>query len=772
MNRFSRTLVSSVAAAALFSAFPTASQAAVGDLYAVTGAGNDGFECGGTLSSLYSLDPTDGSASLIGPVTIEGTQIRHVTALAMHPSTGVLYAIANDLEDSDGCNDAVLMTVDTATGVATVVPTADPLPANIPDMTFDPFGNLYAWSEYNDFMIVIDVTDGSWDYVPDANVNTWQTGLASDSNGRLYIKLAEYLYRLNQYTGVAFDEVFLDRQGDNILAFNEADVMFSGKRSNSGFTLFTINPETGVTTTIGSNSVMQISALTFDLGVVTPPDIVNLSISKSADTLEPRIGDDIVFTLTLTNHDLDDAADNVVVRDVLPSNFSYVSSTGDGTYDDTTGEWTVASILADTNAVIEITATATSGGAFVNSAEIMDSDSYDPNSVPGSGDTEADGYDEVSGSVHVPTLFSISRRDDLLWVVDPALSQTEVAQEMTVGSDSVCGGNGLTTQPGTDTLFGVVSSGDCSSRALVTIDSVSAEATEIGDFGNTRIAAIAFGEDANTLYATSGNSGDLTQTLFTVDPTDASLTQECVLPPSQYGRALAYGDGSIFDATYDCGNSCQLIIRQIDPASFPTDPSDPCVVTTTIETGIFSEPTAMTIREVGPDYITFLVVSYSSLYEVTIPGDVDPADVTFLGYLQHQSKGLAFAFADPTVADLSVTKSAVKNRVKGDKFIEYTLYAQNNGPESVDNVELTDAIPFGTTLVSTSGGCSESGGVVTCDAGTLDSGEAQNFTMVVQVTCKKCSSVSNSVSIDADADYYEYPYNNSWQINTSVKGKF
>jgi uncharacterized repeat protein (TIGR01451 family) len=770
MNRFSRTLVSSVAAATLSFAIP--SHAAVGDLYAVTGAGNDGFECGGTLSSLYTIDPTDGSASLIAPITIDSTQIRHVTALAMHPSTGVLYAIANDLEDDDGCNDAVLMTIDTATGVATVVPTSEPLPANIPDMTFDPFGNLYAWSEYNDFMIRIDVTDGTWEYIPDADVNSWQTGLASNSTGVMYIKLADYLYRLNQYTGVAFDEVILDREGDNMLAFNAADVMYSGKRTGSGFTLFTIDPETGVTTTIGSNTVMQISALAFDRGVVPEPDIVDLSILKESGEALPRIGENVVFTLTLTNHDLTESADNVVVRDVLDSHLTFVSSSGDGSYDDTTGEWTVASIAADSTAVIEITATATSGGSFYNSAEIIDSDTYDPDSVLDSGDESADGFSDLSGIVQVPTLFSISRREDLLWIVDPALSQTETAQKMSLPGDSICGGNGLTVQPGTETLFGVVQEGDCSTRTLVTIDPTSAETTEIGDFGNTRIAAIAFGEDANTLYATSGNSGDLLRTLFTVDPTDASLTPECVLPSSEYGRALAYGDGSLFDATLDCSTFCKLVIRQIDLTNLPADPNDPCDIAIEIDTGVSDEPTAMTISEVGPDYITFLVVSYSSVYEITIPGDLAPADVTFLGYLQHQSKGLAFLFADTTVADLSITKSATKDRVKGDKFIEYILFAYNNGPESIDNVEVTDAIPFGTTLVSASNECSEAGGVVTCDAGTLASGGSYNFSMVVQVTCKKCSTIFNSVSISSQEDHYENPYNNSWQINTSVKGKF
>jgi hypothetical protein len=90
MRKSFRSNVLTVAAAAIVSMIAAPSHAEVGDLYAVTGAGNDGLECGGTLSSLYELDPSDGDAVEIAPITIEGTQIRHVTSLAIHPATRVL----------------------------------------------------------------------------------------------------------------------------------------------------------------------------------------------------------------------------------------------------------------------------------------------------------------------------------------------------------------------------------------------------------------------------------------------------------------------------------------------------------------------------------------------------------------------------------------------------------------------------------------------------------------------------------------------------------
>ena len=98
-------IVAVLAATLLAFAPPTARPVlgAQGTLYAVTGAGGGaddgsfGTGCsGGSLSSLYTLDPTDASVET-GPtaITISGTQIKHVNGIAVHPTTGVLYGVMN-----------------------------------------------------------------------------------------------------------------------------------------------------------------------------------------------------------------------------------------------------------------------------------------------------------------------------------------------------------------------------------------------------------------------------------------------------------------------------------------------------------------------------------------------------------------------------------------------------------------------------------------------------------------------------------------------------
>ena len=110
--------------------------------------------------------------------------------------------------------------------------------------------------------------------------------------------------------------------------------------------------------------------------------------------------------------------------------------------------------------------------------------------------------------------------------------------------------------------------------------------------------------------------------------------------------------------------------------------------------------------------------------------------------------------------------------MKGNKFIEYTLSATNHGPDSLGGVEQHDQIPFGTTLVSTGEGCNLIGNEVRCDEEPHDANETRHHFFTVEVTCKKCSSISNTVIIDYTQNAYEYPYDNAWNILTPIKGKF
>ncbi|NND48113.1 MAG: DUF11 domain-containing protein, partial [Woeseiaceae bacterium] len=66
--------------------------------------------------------------------------------------------------------------------------------------------------------------------------------------------------------------------------------------------------------------------------------------------------------------------------------------------------------------------------------------------------------------------------------------------------------------------------------------------------------------------------------------------------------------------------------------------------------------------------------------------------------------------------------------------LTYELTVSNLGPGPATQVELTDTLPAGVTYQSSTpstGSCSESAGVVTCDLGTIANGASENVTIVV-----------------------------------------
>ena len=99
-------------------------------------------------------------------------------------------------------------------------------------------------------------------------------------------------------------------------------------------------------------------------------------------------------------------------------------------------------------------------------------------------------------------------------------------------------------------------------------------------------------------------------------------------------------------------------------------------------------------------------------------------------------------------ADLAVTKVDDPDPVYFGDTITYTIDVVNNGPDAAVGVLLTDTLPAGVTFVSAVG-CTEAGGVVTCDLGDLAAaGTAQ---VVIVVTAPDVAGLlTNEVEVSSE----------------------
>jgi uncharacterized repeat protein (TIGR01451 family) len=118
----------------------------------------------------------------------------------------------------------------------------------------------------------------------------------------------------------------------------------------------------------------------------------DLQLSISTSNLFPIIGENVVFTITVINYGVTTAT-NVTVRDnllTIPVDMTYVSDTGLGSYNNSTGAWGIGALASGASAVLSITVTNNTLALKTYYAEVWSSDQFDKDSVPGNTSTTED----------------------------------------------------------------------------------------------------------------------------------------------------------------------------------------------------------------------------------------------------------------------------------------------------------------------------------------------------------------------------------------------
>lgn len=99
-----------------------------------------------------------------------------------------------------------------------------------------------------------------------------------------------------------------------------------------------------------------------------------LVMNKTVNNASPNIGDNVIFTLSVTNNGPSDAT-GVVVTDILPDGYQFVSAPVN--YAAINGIWTIGTIAAGASASIQLTALVNTTGNYTNIATITGGDEND-----------------------------------------------------------------------------------------------------------------------------------------------------------------------------------------------------------------------------------------------------------------------------------------------------------------------------------------------------------------------------------------------------------
>ena len=103
--------------------------------------------------------------------------------------------------------------------------------------------------------------------------------------------------------------------------------------------------------------------------------------------------------------------------------------------------------------------------------------------------------------------------------------------------------------------------------------------------------------------------------------------------------------------------------------------------------------------------------------------------------------------------DLAITKVDLSEITEAGQKIDYGLVVTNQGPVDATGVVVTDTTPAGVAFVSASwpsGTCSESGGAVVCNIGSLVAGDSVFVAVIVRVDADAAgTTVVNKASVSA-----------------------
>jgi gliding motility-associated-like protein/uncharacterized repeat protein (TIGR01451 family) len=137
------------------------------------------------------------------------------------------------------------------------------------------------------------------------------------------------------------------------------------------------------------------NSLPSDVTVIVNNCTPDLNVVKTVSNSHPIYGNNVTFTIVVTNNGTTGAT-GVEVNDVLQNGYVYVSSTtSSGTYDPSTGVWTIGNLNSGASATLTVTVTVIESGNYVNTAIVY------------SNETDIDMTDNVSSVETFPSDFFI-----------------------------------------------------------------------------------------------------------------------------------------------------------------------------------------------------------------------------------------------------------------------------------------------------------------------------------------------------------------------------
>lgn len=481
---------------------------------------------------------------------------------------------------------------------------------------------------------------------------------------------------------------------------------------------------------------------------ITPAVLIDLSLLMGVDNSAPNVGNNVIFTVTVSNTTGMSNAGNVQVVDLLPSGYTFVGAApSQGGYAAGSGVWTVGALNAGNSATLVITARVRGSGTYLNKAEVAAADQPDRDSTPGNNSTTEDD-DASSGTTPVPT-------------VDLALTQTVDTATPGVGGNitftltltNAADMSAATNITINDTLpAGYTFIGYTSSQGIYNTGTGvwSAGNLAAGASATLAITARVLGSGAYVSYAevTAVNQGDIDST-----PNNGSTTEDddSTLLPSPVPRIDLALIKTVDDATpvvsqlitftltltnaAGMSDATGVTVSDPIPTGYAFSSAVPSQGSYNAGTGIWSVATL----NAGASATLSLSVTvqaagiYNNYAQVSAANEADIDSVANNGSITEDDDAISNVTPSAQI-DLSLGMAVSNGTPNVGDNITFTLTIQNAvGMSNATNVQVTNALPSGYRYVSNSGGANYAAGMITWDAGTIVANGSASLDIVATV---------------------------------------
>lgn len=420
----------------------------------------------------------------------------------------------------------------------------------------------------------------------------------------------------------------------------------------------------------------------------------DLAVQKIVNDPNPNEGDEIVYTITLSNEGPDEAT-GIEVLDALPGGLTFDSADpSQGSYNAETGIWVAGEVASGGDAVLTLTAVADAGSAgetIVNTARVVESDQADP--------TEANNADSASLTVQSADLAvekivddaSPNEGDTITYTVTLTNEGPSTATSVEI-TDRLPAGLSLESvvaEPGSfDTETGVWSLNELAASGNAVLTLTCTVETGTGGLTLVNMARVTSADQADPDPGNNEYSVDVT-----VQSADLGIEKIVDDPNPNDGDTITY-TVTLSNAGPNIATGVEvtdqlpdgIIHVSSEPSQGEYDPATGLWVVGTVGTS-----TPLTLEITGT-----VDLSLSDLALITNTAAVTAADQSDPD-TENNSASVAINVLQ---VDLSVAKTVDRPNPGEGETVTYTVRLKNDGPDDGTGIELTDQLPDGVTYES------------------------------------------------------------------------